>query len=131
MTQIIGKQHFVPRFYLKRFAKEGQIQVFDVQAKRIGKPRPYGSVCYEKFFYAAETSVQDESSQILELMFGRIENKIAGALPGIIEHAVTKQLSNFDLDALACFMSLQWVSPDYARDPDSSGLGIRKNAVAL
>ena len=22
-------------------------------------------------------------------------------------------------------------SPDYARDPDSSGLGIRKNAVAL
>ena len=24
-----------------------------------------------------------------------------------------------------------WSSPDYARDPDSSGLGIRKNAVAL
>ena len=48
MTQITGKQHFVPRFYLKRFAKEGQIQVFDVRAKRIGKPRPYGSVCYAR-----------------------------------------------------------------------------------
>ena len=116
MTQITGKQHFVPRFYLKRFAKEGQIQVFDVRAKRIGKPRPYGSVCYEKFFYAAETGVQDESSQILELMFGRIESKIAGALPGIIERAVAKQLSNFDLDALACFMGLQWVRTPYLRE---------------
>ena len=39
MTQITRNQHYVPRFYLKRFAKEGQIRVFDVRAKRIGKPR--------------------------------------------------------------------------------------------
>ena len=116
MTQITKDQHFVPKFYLKQFAREKKIQVFDVRARRIGKPRPYVSVCYEKFFYAAETGVQDESSQILELMFGRIESKIAGALPGIIERAVAKQLSNFDLDALACFMGLQWVRTPYLRE---------------
>ena len=36
MTQITENHHFVPRFYLKRFAGEGQIQIFDVRAKRIG-----------------------------------------------------------------------------------------------
>ena len=109
MKQITKDQHFVPRFYLKRFAKEGQIQVFDVQAKRIGKPRPYGSVCYEKFFYAAETGVQDEISQILEHGFGRIESAIVGPLPGIIERAVGRELTSSDLDVLANFMSVQWI----------------------
>ena len=48
MTQITKDQHFVPKFYLKQFAREKKIQVFDVRARRIGKPRPYVSVCYEK-----------------------------------------------------------------------------------
>ena len=51
MKQTTEKQHYVPKFYLKRFTREGQIQVLNVKTKRIGKPRPYGSVCYEKFFY--------------------------------------------------------------------------------
>ena len=113
--QITKDQHFVPRFYLKRFAKEGQIQVLDVQAKRIGNPRPYGSVCYEKFFYAAKTGVQDEISQILELMLGRIESKIADALPGVIERA-DRQLTSSDLDVLANLMSLQWVRTPHFRE---------------
>ena len=109
MEQITRDQHFVPRFYLKLFAKEGQIQVFDVRAKRIGNPRHYGSVCHEKFFYAAETGVQDEISQAFEDAFGQIENVVAEALPGIIERAVALQLTNDDLDVLAYFMSVQWL----------------------
>ena len=115
MKQITKDQHFVPRFYLKQFAKEGQIQIFDVQAKRIGKPRPYGSVCYEKFFYAAETGVQDELSQILELMFGRIESAIANPLPEIIKRAVGRKLISSDLDVLANFMSVQWIRTPHCR----------------
>ncbi len=109
MKQITKKQHFVPEFYLKRFASEGQIQVFDVRAERIGTPRPYGSVCYKKFFYAAETGVQDEISRAFEDVFGQIETLIGDALPGIIERAVAQQLTNGDLYKLAYFMGLQWL----------------------
>ena len=109
MKQITGEQHFVPEFYLKRFAREGQIQVLDVRTKCIGKPRPYGSVCYEKFFYAAETGVQDEISQVFEDAFSRIEDVSAKVLPGVIERAVAQQLTNDDLYVLADFMSIQWL----------------------
>ena len=117
MTQITKKQHFVPKFYLKRFAKAGQIQVFDVRARRIGKPRPYVSVCYEKFFYAAETGVQDEISQAFEKdVFGKIEDVFDKALPEIIERAVSQQLTNSDLYVLAYFMSVQWLRTPFFRE---------------
>ena len=116
MKQITKDQHFVPRFYLKLFAKEGQIQVFDVRAKRIGKPRHYGSVCHEKFFYAAETGVQDEISQAFEDVFGQIETVVAKALPGIIGRAGALQLTNDDLDVLAYFMSVQWLRTPFFRE---------------
>ena len=124
MKQITKDQHFVPRFYLKRFAGEGQIQVFDVRAKRIGKPRPYASVCYEKYFYAAKTGVQDEISQKLEGLFGKIENIIADALPGVIERAVGRQLTSSDLDVLANFMSVQWIRTPHFRELVQEGAGI-------
>ena len=114
--QITKDQHFVPRFYLKRFALEGLIQVFDVRAMRIGKPRPFGSVCYEKFFYAIETGVQDEISQAYEEDFGRFENVIDKALPGITERALNRQLTDDDLDKIAGFMSVQWIRTRYFRE---------------
>ena len=116
MKQTTEKQHYVPKFYLKRFAREGQIQVLNVKTKRIGKPRPYGSVCYEKFFYAAETGVRDEISQAFENVFGQIETLIGGKLPGIIQRAVAQQLTNDDLDVLAYFMSVQWLRTRSFRD---------------
>ena len=128
MTQITENQHFVPRFYLKRFAGEGQIQIFDVRAKRIGKPRPYASVCYEKYFYAVKTGVQDEISQKLEGLFGKIENVIADSLPGVIEHAVDRQLTSSDLDVLANFMSVQWIRTPHFRDlvQEVAGIGLKQ-----
>ncbi len=116
MKQITKDQHFVPKCYLKQFVREGQIQVFDVRAKQIRKARSYTSVCYERFFYAAETGVQDEISQAFEEVFGQIENLIAEALPGIIERAVALQLTNDDLDALAYFMSVQWLRTPFFRE---------------
>ena len=104
MTQITENQHFVPQFYLKRFSKKGQIQVFDVRAKRIGRPSSCKKECYEKFFYAAENGVRDEISQAFEDVFCRIEDVSAKALRGVIERAVAQHLTNGDLDELAYFM---------------------------
>ena len=110
MAQITRNQHYVPKFYFKRFAKKGQIQVFDVRAKRIGKPRRFGSICHEEFFYAAKTGVQDEISQVFEKdVFGKVEDKIEKALPGIIERTDAQKLTNDDLGVLAYFMSVQWL----------------------
>ena len=116
MKQITKKQHFVPKLYLKQFAKDGQIQVFDVRARRTLRSRAYASVCYERFFYAVETGVQDETSQAFEDVFHQIENVIAEALPGIIERAVAQQLTNGDLDVLAYFMSVQWLRTRFFRE---------------
>ena len=109
MKQITEAQHFVPRFYLKLFARQGKIQVLDARAKRIGKPRSPASVCYRPFFYAAGTGVQDEISQAFEGVFGQIESVVAKAFPGIIERAGDLKLTNEDLDVLAYFMSVQWL----------------------
>lgn len=109
MPQITKNQHYVPRFYLKRFARNGQIQVCDVRTRRILRAYGLRSVCRERFFYAVETGVQDEPSQAFEDVFGRIESEIANALPGIIERALALQLTNGDLDILAYFMSVQWL----------------------
>jgi hypothetical protein len=109
VAQVTKDQHFVPEFYLERFADNGIIQVLHLRARRIGKPRPYQSVCYKKFFYAQKTGVEDEVSQHVEAFFGAIESQIAERLPAIIEHAESKTLSNVDLDTLAYMMSLQWM----------------------
>ena len=116
MTQITRNQHFVPKFYLKRFARKSQIQVFVVRAKRILKARHYTSVCYEKFFCAAETGVKDEISQAFEEVFGQIEDIFAKLSPGIIERALALQLTNDDLDGLAYFMSVQWLRTGFFRE---------------
>ena len=110
MTQITRDQHYVPAFYFKRFAKEKQIQVFNVRAKRIEKSRHYGSMCRKEFFYAAKTGVQDEISQVFEKdVFCKIEDVFEKALPGIIERTDAQKLTNGDLDMLAYFMSVQWL----------------------
>ena len=116
MTQITRNQHYVPKFYFKRFAKEEQIQVFNVRAKRIEQSRRYGSMCHKEFFYAAKTGVQDEISQALEAVFGQTEQMIAEALPGIIKRADAQKLTNGDLDVLAYFMSFQWLRTPFFRE---------------
>ena len=73
------------------------------------------SVCYEKFFYADETGVQDEISQAFEWVFGQVEDRFAKALPGITERAAGQQLTTQDLEELTYFMSVQWLRTPYFR----------------
>ena len=82
-----------------------------------GNPAPTCRVCYEKFFYAAETGVQDEISQAFEKdVFGKIEDVFEKALPEIIERTDAQKLTNGDLDMLAYFMSVQWLRTPFFRE---------------
>ena len=115
MPQVTEKQHFVPEFYLKLFADGGFIQVLDVKNRRLAKARPYGSVCYQKFFYAEETGLEDEVSQAIEEFFGVLETRVAAEFPQVIEHAHTKALTINDLETLAYMLSLQWLRTNVFR----------------
>lgn len=115
VTQITKDQHFVPSFYLKQFAAKDLLQVLNVRKKRMGKARPYTSVCYRPFFYGAQTGVQDDISQAYEGLFGTIETYFGGRLPGILSRARTRALDVEDFDAIASYMTMQWMRTDKFR----------------
>ncbi len=51
------KQHYVPRFYLKRFAnKENKFFVYDFEKSKLisNNPIPYEDQCYKKYFYGED-----------------------------------------------------------------------------
>lgn len=132
MAQVTKDQHFVPEFYLKNFAENGFIQVLHLRLRRIGKARPYQSVCYKRFFYGQKTGVEDELSQKFEDLFGAVETQIAERFPAIIEHARNKALSNGDLDTLAYMMCLQWMRTERFRGwLQESESSIRKGILQL
>lgn len=109
--QITEDQHFVPKFYLKGFADaKGNLNIYDADQTRISKPRPYSSVCHDKFFYGVETGLEDEVSQQIEFAFSQMESDIAAVLPGIIERIETnKHIDGDDRLALATLMSMLWM----------------------
>jgi hypothetical protein len=108
-------QHFVPRFYLKRFADEsGFVQVLDLKNRRVSR-RPYASVCYERFFYAEQTGRPDGISQIFEELFTSLEGQIAARFPDILRRIGSRTVITSDLDTLSYFLSLQWLRTDFFR----------------
>lgn len=111
------KQHYVPRFYLKRFANEKNfIEVLDLEKKSISKPRSYASVCYEEFFYALETGKDDNVNQEIEKTLAQIESKIAPELNDIEKNVITgRKITNGELYTLASLMSMLYVRGIYMR----------------
>jgi hypothetical protein len=112
------RQHFVPRFYLKNFADSaGNVQIVDIQNKRLAKPKHYGSAGFEKFYYAATTGVGDEASQQVEDWLEAIETPIAQELPRIVSVILNnQQISEDDRYTLSVLMSLLWLRSPYMRD---------------
>jgi len=106
-----SKQHFVPQFYLKRFADEKKfLQVLDLKNKRIGSPRPYPSVGYEHYFYAAETGTPDEVSQHIEHWLRAHESVISNDLPKIIEKILNQEhIDDNDRYILSALMCMLWM----------------------
>ena len=114
--QITKKQHFAPRFYLKRFAVNNMLQTLDIKNRKLIKAQPYSGVCYADFYYAIETGKKDEISQVFENLFSKIEDKFAKEYDGIIDAILDyKPLSDQQLDILAWFMASLWIRSPHMR----------------
>lgn len=109
--QITKDQHYVPRFYLKRFANPaGKLEIFDCENERMLRARAYGGVCYEKFFYSSETGKEDEVSQVVEEAFGKMETGLSIELAQIIPKIENNQaLTVGDRLTVATLMSMLWL----------------------
>jgi Protein of unknown function (DUF4238) len=105
------KQHFVPQFYLKRFANEQNLlHILDVKNGRLGIPRTTSGLGYEKYFYAAETGVPDEVSQHIEQWLQTYETVIARDLQQIIDKILNyKQIDDDDRYILSALMCMLWL----------------------
>jgi hypothetical protein len=117
MRETTQKQHFVPKFYLRRFAdNDDWIQVLDLKRNKIVKPAAYPSVCWRRLFYAAEEGKLDDTSQEFEQMFERIEDSISKDWDGILDRAVNKHLQPEDFMALAQFVAMLMLRTKANRD---------------
>ncbi len=115
--QITEDQHFVPRFYMERFANSKLfLSVLDIKQAKIIKPRPYSGVCYKKFYYGQKTGVQDEISQQMENWFTSMENDIARFLP-IIYNKITSysQITDEERYLISILAAMLWLRGDYMR----------------
>lgn len=75
LNQITERQHFVPKFYLKKFINaNNEIEVLDCEQKMILSPRGTKGICYESFFYGIKTGQIDETSQQIEQIFQQMED---------------------------------------------------------
>ena len=117
MEQPTKDQHFVPKFYLKRFSDaHGTIKVLNLAEKRVIKSKRYSSVCYGRYFYATEAGQQDSTSQEFERMFGDIENEISKDWDGMITRAVNKVLQPNDFSILSQFVAMLMLRTKANRD---------------
>lgn len=80
-------QHFVPQFYLKKFANPNwKIETLDKELKKILSPQSIKHICSWEFFYWLETWKKDIISQILEEMFNYFENKFAWIYNNLVDN---------------------------------------------
>ncbi len=110
---VTARQHYVPQFYLRAFSdpNNGQLLIFNTRAHRQERPRISKSVCYENFFYAAETGDPDDLSQEVEHYFSRmVEHPIAQALPSILEKILKdKRVTDSERYTLSLLMCNMWL----------------------
>ncbi|MDQ5958091.1 MAG: hypothetical protein QG665_439 [Patescibacteria group bacterium] len=96
--KITEDQHYVPQFYLKQWLDEaGGFYPVKVEEKLppklkiFDKKSDQSRFCYENFFYAQHTGIEDEVSQIIEKQFAEIEAIFSNELP-ILE----KKILNYE-----------------------------------
>lgn len=118
LKQITIKQHFVPKFYFKRFADDGnRLQVLDIKNAKILKSRPYSGVCYADFYYAQQTGVPDEVSQEIETFLKATEDIVSSDYDRVAEDILNyKQIREEDQLRLAWFMAALWMRNPMMRE---------------
>lgn len=109
-------QHYVPKFYLKRFVnKDDKLEILDCEHRRIGKPRSPKSVCSEVYFYSVNDEY-DEVSQEIENEFQRFESSIAKHYDEVADRfASFQEIRTSDKLLVATFMSMLYLRGPYMR----------------
>lgn len=113
------RQHFVPQFYLRRFAnQDGLIERLDLPtATVLGNPASPKSECHDAFFYALETGKEDEMSQIIEDFWKALEDEIGGRMHILERHIVGNEpLTEEDHETLANLGAMLWMRTPYFRE---------------
>lgn len=99
---IIKKQHYVPRFYLKKFCERNKtINVFDKEQLKIFSTNINNIAC-ENYFYDCDFNIDNPlKRQEAEHLISSIESEIA-----IVYHSVLNKLDNYqsnkDFEDLTC-----------------------------
>ncbi len=124
MTDVPNKpittdQHYVPKFYLKRFVNERKcLKVLDIKNAKLQTTwRAYATLGYEKFYYAVHTGVPDVVSQQIEDFFTQLENGIASRLDGIHKKILQYQpITNEERYVIATLGAMLYLRGKYMRE---------------
>ncbi len=114
--QITKNQHYVPEFYLRKFANtKDKLEILDCERRKVVATRSPKSICIGEYYYSADNKL-DEVSQALEKEFQRIESDISKVYDGITEKFInSEQITESDKMLVATFMSLQYLRGPYMR----------------
>jgi hypothetical protein len=108
---ITRKQHFVPRFYLRRFLNgNNEVEVLDSKQLKCLPPKGTRGICYEDFFYGIRTGQPDAVSQHVENNFRDMEHEIGKRIDPIISKLLnSEQVLDKEKWIVAWLMSMIWV----------------------
>lgn len=111
MNQETSKQHYVPKFYLRRFTNDkNELEVFDAATQTILKPVGPKGVAYEDYFYGIRTGKPDEISQQIEKFFQNIENDIGKKFDSLTDKILGNGAFTYDEKwIIALLMSMLWI----------------------
>lgn len=73
------KQHYVPQFYFRNFARDERICTYNLDNEEGYQPTPISNICYERYFYG-----DGETEKVLS----KLESKMAKTI-----HQITDQYS--------------------------------------
>lgn len=101
----------MPQFYLRRFTnQQNLVEVLNRNSMKCERPRGTKKICSAEFFYGIETGIPDETSQMVEDWFQKMENFIGGNLDSIVEKILNnKQIEVADKWIVAFLMSMLWI----------------------
>lgn len=115
--QVVERQHYVPQFYLKRFANDSrELAILDGKYRKIIRPRGTTGICRESFFYGLKTGEADQVSQTVEKQLQRIETRLAKDLGPVISKILgNEHVAERDKRVVAWLMSMLWIRTPWMR----------------
>jgi len=92
------KQHYVPQFYFRNFARDERICTYNLDSKEGYPPTPISNICYERYFYGDAEMEEDLS---------KLESEMAGTLHQIVDQhslePVTDEQARLYLDLFVTY----------------------------